>query len=850
MKQYTGLTAQQVKISREQNGANSLPAAKNIPAWRILLAQFVSPLILILLLAAAFTLLLRDYIEFMVIVIIVLVNTLLGYFQEVRAQRALEALKRIIKPQVSVIREGKQQTIDSEQIVVGDLLRLKLGDRVPADGVVLEAAGFSVNESVLTGEAAPVEKTAQASKVNEAGSARSEVYMGTVVLSGFAIVEVKAVGLTTQFGKIAQTLSSADDSKTPLQKRLNKFSQQIALVVIGLAIVVFGLGYFLGNSAGYTKTHTSSTVLGGSEELVGLISLCISLAVSAIPEGLAISLTVVLTLSMQRLLKRQALVRKLVVAETLGSVSTICVDKTGTLTEGKMVVIATDFTSQTAAIETLVAVTRDLNAVDQAVGNWLAEQSLTNSKLELATPVLFDLPFDSTNKFAASVHEDKIYVVGAPEVLIKQAKLNSSTRREWQIKLHKQAEQGHRVIGIGVKANPGVSELPALKQEQQNLILAELEWLGSLIIEDPIRSDVKQALAQFTTAGIKLKVITGDQRPTAIGIMKHAGIAVQDKELLSGQELETIDDRELQARLPEIKLFYRTAPEQKLRIVELLKQQGEVVAMMGDGINDAPALKRADVGIAVANATEVSKETADIVLLDNNIRTIVAAVEEGRTIFNNLRKIITYLLSDSTAEVILIIGSLVLGLPLPLLPLQILYINLVADGLPDLALAFEPAEKDLLKDPPRPLRAGLLDREMLTLIGIIGLVVNSVIFVIYVLLLETGADIERIRSFIFLLLAADSLLYVYSIRSLRHSIWQSNPLANRTLNTAVIIGAMLVAASFLLPFIREAMDLVALSWAEVAVVPVLGVIKIIIIELIKALYLRRLGRQGKRQRSK
>ncbi len=818
-----GLTLHQVDHSRKLHGNNKLPEARPVSRLRILASQFLNPLIFILLMAALATFVLADYTDAVAILTVILVNAAFGFSQESRAQGALAALKKMIKPQVEVIRAGESLLLNAEEIVVGDIVKLRLGERVPADGKVLEATSFVINEAVLTGESIPVEKEVNSDELNK-------LYMGTIVLTGYGSMQVTAVGIQTEFGKIAQTLSAQEEGQTPLQKRLTKFSKQIALVVLGLAIFTFVLGYISPDITG--SSHAGAGAVTSSSKLADLITLCISLAVSAIPEGLVIGLAVVLTLSMQRLLKRKALVRKLAVAETLGSVTTICVDKTGTLTEGEMQVARADFSDSNLARKALAAVNNNLNAVDLAVSKWL---ELTNKKED--SEHLFDVPFNSSVKFAASIYRQQLYVVGAPEVLLEGSTLAASAKADWKAKIQIEAEKGYRLIAVAHREKHGLSSKSDL--EKTTDLIEKLEWLGILIIEDPVRKDIKAAFKLITGAGIKIKVITGDQKATAVNVMAQAGIPVHESEILSGVELQTLDDDQLRRQLPSIKLFYRTAPEQKLRIVEILKQQDEVVAMMGDGINDAPALKKADVGVAVANATEVSKETADIVLLDNNMFTIAAAIEEGRTIFENLRKVITYLLSGSMSQVILIIGSLILGLPLALIPLQILFINLVADGLPDMALAFEKPENDLMKQKPISQNTQLLDRRMLTLILIIGVVVNIFIFGIYFFLVQTDTEIERVRSYVFLLLGVDSLIYVYSIRSLRHNIWNQNVFANRVLNLSVLLGLIFIGLSFHIPFVTTALQLRPLSLIEVATVPVLGLLKVVVIEVVKYIFIIR-----------
>lgn len=828
MQKFTGLTASQIQESLQKYGGNKLPEEVKTTKLEILLNQFLSPLIFVLLIASLLTFFLGEYLDTIAIIIVTLVNTLLGFFQENRAQNALQSLKKIIKPQVTVIRGGQTQIVSGEDLVVGDIVRLKSGERIPADGVLLDTSSFTVSEAILTGESAPIEKHA-----NDADSPDpkfNQVFMGTVALSGYAVMQVTAVGSNTSFGKIAQNLSKKDEEVTPLQKKLGHFSKQIAVIVVVLSLILFILGYAFGDPENYVRAHAET--IGESSKLVGLITLCVSLAISAIPEGLVISLTVVLTLSMQRLLRRKALVRKLVVAETLGSVTTICVDKTGTLTEGNMHVVDTKFTDPDLAKYTLLEVNRDLNAVDSAITAWLTDHGVNTVRDLTGQPHLFDIPFNSKYKFAASIHQDAIYIVGAPDILLTQSQLTDADKADWKEHIEQGAAKGNRIVAVATAVNTKYLNKSEIRNNESE-ILHNLTWLGTVTIEDPVRKDVLPAFKLLTEAGIKLKVITGDQKITAMNIMDQVGIRVSEDEILSGEQLDTLSDKELQQLLPKVLLFYRTVPEQKLRIVDLLQANNEIVGMMGDGINDAPALRTADVGIAVENATEVSKETADIVLLDNNISTIAAAVEEGRTIFENLRKIVTYLLSDGTAEVFLILGSLLFRLPLPLLPLQILYINLIADGLPATALAFEPPEKNLMQDKPRPINSQIMDRQMLTLIGIVGGVVNFGIFAVYIFLLSMNMPINEIRSFIYVMMAVDSLIYVYSMRSLRTTIWSRNIFSNSVLNLAVISGFLLVLVSFHIPFIASALELSPLTFAQVALVSMFGFFKVFIIEIFK-----------------
>jgi Ca2+-transporting ATPase len=821
-----GLSASEVEKSRQKYGRNVIQRRKPVSKLTLFLSQFKSPLIVILLIASLFTLLLSEYLDFAAIIIVVLVNSLLGFYQENRAQNALQALQKIIKPEVKVIRDGEEQTVSAEELVVGDLVRLKLGDRIPADGEILEEVNLTVSESVLTGESAPVAKQSVKESEDVVDSDDDdqfevdEVYMGTVVLSGFAHYRVTEVASNTEFGKIAATLSEKSQGSTPLQERLEKFSKQIAVVVAVITVVIFIVGY---------------TIAG--LEIAELLTLSVSLAVAAIPEGMPIALTVILTVSMQRLLKRNALVRKLIVAETLGSVSTICVDKTGTITQGVMRIADVDTDDEGLFKKTVLSVNNELNAVDVALKKWLDSDPDISEDIFADDEQIAEVPFDSKSKFSMGVHKQTLYVLGAPDILLEKSTLSEEEQKQLQEKMEAVASEGKRLVAAAYRENNGAwSESASDEDIDKYELLQDLNWLGFVTIEDPVRTNVLDAFKEITGAGVAIKIITGDQKATALKVLEEVGIKVKEEEIMSGKELREVEQEQLQQRLPKLKLFYRTSPDQKLQIVEALRANGHVVGMMGDGINDAPALKKASVGIAVDNATEVSKETADIVLLDNNISTIGAAIEEGRAIFENLRKVITYLLSGATSSVLLVMSSIAFGVPIPLTPLQILYRNIINDGPPDIALAFEPAEDNLMKQKPRDKKASLLDNEVLTLIGIIGFVVNFVIFAIYYILYQNGADLTQLRSFVFMLLGIDSLLYVYSVRSLRKNIWETNIFANKTLNLAVFGAFVCLISAAYIPVLSDILELVPLSLSDYGLILLLAMMKIGVIEIVKTFF--------------
>jgi Ca2+-transporting ATPase len=537
---------------------------------------------------------------------------------------------------------------------------------------------------------------------------------------------------------------------------------------------------------------------------------------------------------MNRILKRRAIVRKLVAAETLGSVSTICVDKTGTLTEGKMRVVNTYLSDENMTKRALLATNHQVNAVEVSLQNWLENRLTAHDKVTFQQEEYLELKiFDSKTKFSATLGGENLYCVGAPEIVLAKTTLSAKQKEKWLEQFREFSLKGMRLVAVAYKSRAdGDSDIPT------TALPAGLTWLGLIVLEDPVRPNLFSVFKATADAGIAIKVITGDFGETAQAVLRKIGIEVDEIEMMSGRELGGLSDSQLAHQVTKIRLFYRTTPDQKLRIVNALQAQDEVVAMMGDGINDTPALKKADIGIVVDNATDFSKEVADIVLLDSNFQTIIAAVEEGRSIFENMRKVLAYLLADAFDAIVLVVGSLVIGLPTPMLPLQILYINFLADGLPDLALAFEKPEGAVMRDKPRPKKFPLLDREVKTLVFIIGIVITSLVFILYVFMLGQGLEIEFIRTFIFATVGIDSLFYVFSIKTFRRNIWKENFLNNRFLNIGVSIGILSMVAAVYVPFLQDILDTVAMPLWAWGVILLKSVLSILAIEVIKWKFMR------------
>ncbi len=819
-----GLSEDQVKKKLREFGENKLSEAKKVSWLKILLLQFKSPLIYILVLAFGTTAILGDYVDSVVIGAAVVMNTLLGFYQEMKAERSLEALSSMMAPMAKVIRDGKRVAIEANKVVVGDVCVLELGERIPADGEVLTATDLSLNEAILTGESMSVGK-----------QGKGKVFMGTTVFSGIGFRRVTEVGQNTEVGKIADRLIETKEEKTPLQKQIDSFSKKLAWMVGVISLIILVMGLIVG------------------DPFIEIFSTAVAVAVSAIPEGLAVSLTVILAIGMQRIFKKKSLVRKLVAAETLGSVTVICSDKTGTLTEGKMKVVKAVMgekessecsleDGQKLLVRSAVLCNDMRDPLEIGMMEWALDQKIeghqsSSDDLSQKYPRLKEIPFNPDNKFIATLHKQEkgknlLLVSGAPEIMVERSSLSEKKKKEWLEKFQVEGEKGHRLVGFGLR------ELDKDTLSKDDIV--GLRCVGYLAFEDPVRVGVKEALVDARKAGIKVKVITGDYRATAEAVMRKLGLFTleelrkdRSKLVMEGYELEKISDEELLQKIDEVKLFARTNPEQKLRIVGALQEKGEVVAMTGDGVNDAPAVKKADIGIVVNEASAVAKETADMVLLDSNFATIVMAVEEGRGIFVNLKKIILYLLSDSFAEVILVLGSMLLGLPLPVTAAQILWINLVDDGLPDFALTLEPKPADLMRSKPLGHKRELMDKEVKLLIGLISLVTGILSLGVFYWYFKVVGNLELARTMSFTLLAVSTLLYVFSVKSLKEPLWKEKWWNNPWLLGAVAIGFSFQLLAIYLPSLQVFLKTVSLGWSEWGVVMLGSGLVIVLIEGVK-----------------
>lgn len=880
-----GLSEKEVKARQKKFGLNKIPEEKPLSALRLFLEQFRSPLIYILVIAGIVTLSLEHYTDSIVIFVAVALNTVVGYFQEAKASKALRELKKILKVKAVVIREGDEKEVFQEELVLGDIVILKSGDKVPADGRLIETENLKVNEMALTGEWLPADKKTDILAGDTPMPDRDNmVYTGTVVEDGRGMAVVTGIGLSTEIGKVAQMIKETKEEKTPYQKKLAYFSKIISIVIAVICVGIFIEGMLTGG------------------EFVEMFTTAVAVAVAAIPEGLPISMTVILALGMQHILKRKGLVRKLVSAETLGSTSVICTDKTATLTEGKMRVAGiytatkdilsdgkkylkkTDKDGKESYTLALKIATSCSEAFienpEESIEKWVVrgrptdralllagtQAGLSKKELEKGQPKISEIPFDPVYKFSANLREyskgeNILYVLGAPELILKKSKYIELDGR--QAKVSKQrlsglkrkyedlTSKGLRVLGTAYKKVKKVKRRrKGGEKELTEKDVEELIFVGFIALSDPLRPEVKKAIRTTKQAGIRPIIVTGDHRLTARAIAEELGLPAREENILEGRQLDKMSEKEFGKRFKDITVYARVEPRHKLRIVGAWQKRGEVVAMTGDGINDAPALKKADVGVALGSGTDVAKEVSDLVLLTDNFSVIVAAVEEGRAIIDNIRKVITYLLSDSFSEVILVGASLLAGLPLPILPAQILWTNLVEDGLPDIALAFEPKEEDVMKQKPQGHDIPLLTGEMKVLIFITGIIDDIFLFGLFLWLLWQGLDIFHIRTIIFAGLTIDTFYVAFCCKSLKKNLWHMDLLSNKFLVGTVLLGVLMLLSAVYVPVFQTLLRTVPLGVYDWLILLGLAAIEIVLIETTKWHFIVKEVRQNKANKRK
>ena len=849
-----GLSSDEARRRLEAVGPNRINDALKRTWWQVLTAQFLEFMSLLLMAAGIVSAVVGEWVDAGLIFLIVIANGFLGFSQEWRADNAISSLQKLTVPKARVRRGGRLEDVPAEELVPGDVFEVKAGDVVPADARLRTAIDLEVEESALTGESLPAEKASETLGAKIAiGDRHNMLHLGTAVARGRGVAIVTATGMRTELGHIAHLLESAKTQSTPLEERLARLTRTLAIAVVGIAVAVFLVGIFREQSANWNR------------DLVGRMLLtAVSLGVAAIPEGLPAVITISLALGAQRMAKRSAIIRRLTAVETLGTIDVICTDKTGTLTQNRMTLSKLQPVDDSPA-----ARDRLLEAMALCTDAELAEGKVIGSGTEAAIVEgaarhkvdveqvrrdrtrVAEAPFSSDRKRMSTLHPSgdqwELIVKGAADRILPHCRGNSVGPRsveEWTRLSEEMAGRGERVLAFA-RRDWGEMSLPDVPHEAER----DLELLGLIGLIDPVRPEAREAIDRCRKAGIMPVMITGDHPGTARSIATEVGILRDGTRLVDGAALDELSQPELEQQVQEIAVYARVSPAHKLRIVQAHQAGGRTPAMTGDGVNDAPALKQADIGIAMGlTGTDVSREASAMVLADDNFATIVRAIEEGRVVYDNLRKFIAYLLTTNAAEVVVILLALVSGLPMPLLPIHILWVNLVTDGLPALALAFEPAERNTMNRAPRRRDESLFAGGLGGLILIQGTVMALLCFLVFVLALGglrpgelSAGELSRGRTFVFTVLSITQLLYVLGIRSLNESIWQRNPLSNPRLIGAVVVGIFLQGAIVYVPFLQRIFHTSHLTLAELGLTILISAVPLVCLEVWKVAS-RRLGR--------
>ncbi len=889
--QSEGLDEAEAQHRLTRYGPNQLEERKRRNPILAFLEQFTEVMVIVLLIAAVISFIVGETTDAIMILIIVILNSILGFSQEYRAERAMDALKQLAIPTVRVRRSGEVQEVESVDLVPGDIVLLEAGSRVPADGRLSRAINLRVEEAALTGESVPVEKhTRQIDQENiTVGDQTNMVFSGTTVTYGRAEAVVTGTGMDTELGRIADLLQTVTQERTPLQRRMGELGKWLAIGALAICAVVFGVGVARG------------------VEITEMFLTAISLAVAAVPEGLPAVVTIALALGAQRMVRRQALIRKLPAVETLGSVTTICSDKTGTLTENRMTVTALDVAGDSMQMSQLLrkaqpslyrengqltspdrdfalllgggALCNDaiLKTSEDTEGEYIAVGDPTEGALVVAAariglwkqdmetlmPRVAEAPFTSERKRMTTVHRlphdtecdgavrcfadalvDKPYVAfakGSVDELLSVCDrvwndgeiLPVDTQWSQRIRAANDglAQDGMRVLGVAMRPMDEVPEEPSEADLENELI-----FVGMTGMIDPPRPEVGQAVAECRTAGIRPVMITGDHPLTALHIAKQLGIVSdngEDSRVVSGTQLAEMDVDGLEEVVEDVSVYARVSPEHKVKIVEALRNKGHVVAMTGDGVNDAPALKRANIGVAMGiTGTDVSKEAADMVLLDDNFATIVHAVEEGRTIYENIRKFVRYIISSNVGEIFVMLMAPLMGYSVPLTALQLLWINLITDGLPGLALGVEPTSPETMERPPHPPNESVLARGLGVYLLWVGLLLGSV----SLLALYLGQDVLKTtawQTMVFTTLGLSQMGNALAVRSDRQLVYQLGLMTNPALVGAVVLTVASQFAVIYVPFLQRIFGTQALSLGELAISIGLSAVVFLIVELVK-----------------
>lgn len=820
-KEFTrGLSTREAEKRVKTYGLNELKHNKKKSPVLIFLAQFNDFLVWVLIGATIISGFIGDKADAITILIIVIVNAILGFVQEFRTEKSLEALQELAAPTCKVIRDGNIKVVSSKELTIGDLVVLEAGDRIPADGTFIDAANMLVDESLLTGESVGISK--------DTTKGKNSGFMGTIVLKGRGLIIIDAIGMKTEMGKIANLLDNIEEDKSPLRERLDSLGKILVVMCIVVCLIVTILGIIRGN------------------DITEMFLLGVSLAVAAIPEGLAAIVTVALALGVGRMLKRNALVRKLPAVETLGCTSVICSDKTGTLTQNKMTVkeilvngriyeLDKEKIYDCEKLKEAFIYCNDANYnyeikdIEKAVMGDPTETALVKAfykdskelqKFVEKSKRVYEISFDSTRKMMTVIMNENgketCYMKGAPERVLEKC---NSVLENGKVKPLTYQKKKQIYSYIEAMSNRALRCIAAAYKEE-NLVKNEsvecdLIFLGVAGSMDPPRIEVKDAVLKCKMAGIKPIMITGDHKNTALAIAKSINICNSDDQAVTGDELEKMSDSELVKKVNKIRVFARVSPNHKLRIVRAFKKNNNIVAMTGDGVNDAPAIKEADIGVAMGiSGTDVTKEAAAMVLMDDNFATIVSAVEEGRVIYDNIRKFIRYLLSCNLGEVLTMFLASLFYLPNPLTPIQILFVNLATDGLPAIALGVDPPDKDIMRQSPREKDEGIFARGLWEKIIVRGSLIGVCTLLSFMSGRYYGMDLATCRTITMCTLVMSQLLHVFECRSERHSIFEINIFSNIYLLGAVLVSMTMICCILYIPFLSGIFNTVALNLGQ------------------------------------
>ena len=851
-----GLTSGEAEKRRETYGPNKLKDAEKKSLLRRFLDQLKDPMLIILMIAAAVSAVTNliaeeSLAEVFIILIVVALNAILGVVQESKAEAAIEALQTMTAATCKVIRDGRQVSIHSDQLVPGDIVVLEAGDAIPADGRIIECASLKIEEAALTGESVPVNKVVEALSLSKdqdevpLGDRKNMCYMGSTAVYGRGKMVVTRTGMDTEMGKIAGVLAATEDEQTPLQRKLDELSLILSKLVLGICVFIFAFNLI--------KAGDFSLPV-----ILDTFMVAVSLAVAAIPEGLSTVVTLVLSIGVTNMSKRSAVIRRMTAVETLGCTQVICSDKTGTLTQNKMTVV--DHTGDTKLLAVAMALCSDahLNSQGQAEGepteaalvNFANQEGLPKQDLEAKQPRVDEAPFDSSRKMMSTVHDlgGKYiqYTKGGPDVVLARC---TSYIENGIVKPMTKAKMDEIVAQNKAMADNALRVLAAAKRDwnekpadnSPEFLEQDLCFIGLTGMIDPVRPEVKAAIEECRTAGIRPVMITGDHKDTAVAIAKELGIIEDASQAITGAELDDIPDEEICEAVKKYSVYARVQPEHKTRIVNAWKQNGAITAMTGDGVNDAPSIKAADIGVGMGiTGTDVTKNVADMVLADDNFATIVSAVGEGRRIYDNIRKAIQFLLASNMSEVLGVFCSSLMGFTL-LNPVHLLFINLITDTFPALALGMEQGEPDTMRRPPRDPKEGIFARGLGFDVVYQGILVTIITLTSYLIgnFFENGAFFyvpggvsDHGMTMAFLTMSMCEIFHSFNVRSQRKSIFSLHS-HNKTMWLSMLVSLALTTAVLEVPFLANAFGFTPVGWTEYLIALGLGILVIPIVEIVK-----------------